>query len=166
MHHRLYSVPYCSAPGVKMCNVDSDPIIVLRQDSIVANPKQFQPSTHSSGNLNILYNYQEVPLQHNLVSEISFWLIIHHGNLFPQDFIDFSCIQNTIYWVINFVSKFNAQNRPGTFTMKPDIDIQLSVKLHVVLEATILVPLLFRWHAPLRFSVSWSPGRHWKWRIR
>ena len=78
----------------------------------------------------------------------------------------FHAFKNTIYWVINFVSKCNAQNRPGTFTMKPDIDIQLSVKLHMALEATILVPLPFRWHAPLRFSVSWSPGRHWKWRIR
>ena len=62
MHHRLYSVPYYSAPGVKLCNVDLDPIIELHQDSIVANPKLFQPGTHSSGNLNILYNYQEVPL--------------------------------------------------------------------------------------------------------
>ena len=93
MHHRLYSVPYCSAPGVKMCNVDSDPIIELQQDSIVAKPKRFQPGTHSSGNLNILYIYQEVPLQHNLVLEMSFWLIIQHANLVPQHFIDFSCIQ-------------------------------------------------------------------------
>ena len=79
----------------------------------------------------------------------------------------FHAFKNTIYWDNNLVSKCNGRHRPGTFTMKPEIiNISLNVKLHVALEATILVPLPFRWHAPLRFSVSWSPGRHWKWRIR
>ena len=93
MHHRLYSVPYYSAPGVKMCNVHFHPIIELQQHSTAARPKRFQPGTHSSGNLNILYIYQNFPLQHEFVLEISFWLIIYHGNLFSQDFIDFSSIQ-------------------------------------------------------------------------
>ena len=47
-------------------------------------PKGFQPGTHSSGNLNILYNYQEVPLQHEFVLEISLVAILPHGNLFTH----------------------------------------------------------------------------------
>ena len=62
-----------------------DPIMELMQYVSDTNPSGFQPGTHSSGNLNILYNYQEVPLQHNLVLEMSFWLIIQHANLFSQD---------------------------------------------------------------------------------
>ena len=85
MHHQLYSVPYHNASSVKFCNVHLDHIIAMNQYVSESNLRVFQPGTHSSGYLNILYNYQEVPLQHDFVLEMSFWLIIYHGNLFSQD---------------------------------------------------------------------------------
>ena len=85
MQHRLHSLPYYSATSVKSCKGHLYPIIASMQYISGSIPKGFQPGTHSSGNLNILYNYQEVPLQHEFVLVMSFWLIIYHGNLFSQD---------------------------------------------------------------------------------
>ena len=88
--------------------------------------------------------------------QISSWLIIHHLNLFSQIF-RFFMHSKTPFIGLLILSKCNGQNRPGTFTLKPDIDIQLSVKLHVALEATIAIHVVNGIHPKL---VSWSPGRH------